>query len=137
MSITIKATKKQIRSYLADGIKITLSGSDLQNRRLVKSMIEALIHQRRRAAKVMKDRAFAIRLLDALYHVEQRFGNIERYNYRRHCLEIKNAEPLLLAVLPSPEGKQRRIRATIIGLIDRCKEVCEQSSKEYYQTHSK
>lgn len=134
MEKTITVKKAKIREYLAEGIKITLSGSDVQNKRLVQSIIQGFIHQRRRAAEEMSDKSYASLLLSSLNHIEKRFNLIKSYNYWRHCLEVSNAAPLIEQTLPSDKGNHRRIRLTMLGLIDRCREVSRVSHDTYYKS---
>lgn len=74
----------------------------------------------------------------SLPHLEQlcifilsRLELIQRYNYWRHCLEVKNAESVLLMILPSESGGHARERQHMLELIAHCKQVASIPSHIY------
>ncbi len=64
------------------------------------------LRQRRKACVIIGDRRGAM-LAD---QVLQKFDLIREWSYWRHCLEVKNNEVVLRALLPSGYGKHSHIR---------------------------
>ncbi len=127
-----QVSKKKIRSLLAEGIDFKLSDQDKKNRELLVSIIHSFINQRKAAVLQMKDKRYSAILLESLQLIKSKFALIEKYNYWRHCLEVVKAQPLIELCLPKESGHHRRIRLTMLGLIDRCREVAAMSSQDYY-----
>lgn len=134
MKVTVN--KQKVASYLADGIAISFSGTDYQNKLLIQSILFGYLNQRKKAIEFMSDIQYGKRISNALEHIRLRFELINKFDYWRHCLEIRNAEPLILQTLPSEKGYHKRIRKTIIGLIHHCKKVTESTHNEYYKSLS-
>lgn len=130
--VTKTVSQKQIRKHLANGDKFKLEGSDQEKKHLVQSIVYGFINQRKAAAKLMTNREYALRLTSTLYFIEQKFQLIENYNYWRHCLELMKAKDLIYFCLPSENGKHKRIRLTMIGLIDRATEVATENKKNFF-----
>lgn len=67
--------------------------------------------------------------------IEGRFQLIRDNNYWRHCLEVANAELLILAILPSASGGQKEERQHLLEMIEHCKAVAAIPAREYNQQH--
>lgn len=68
--------------------------------------------------------------------IEKNFQFIRDWSYWRHCLEVKNAENLLLMILPSEKGGHATERRHMLELIAHCKHVASMTKAKYDKAHN-
>ncbi|REE01089.1 hypothetical protein [Marinoscillum furvescens] len=63
--------------------------------------------------------------------LQKRFCFIRDWSYWRHCLEVRNAEHLIMFILPSATGGHATTHKHMLELIAHCKQVSSLTKLQY------
>lgn len=103
-----------------------------QSKAELRKTITNFLRQRKRVYKMLD----APQLCAVCVNIQMRFEMIGRWNYWRHCLEIKDAEHMLLMILPSERGGHATEREHMLQLIAHCKQVASIPAYQYHKKFS-